>query len=199
LIDDWPSALRHSSPLARLVAPVMIVAECWPPWHERTRDVRKRGITEGFLSGFGLTCVRIALGYFWLSRVVANPPPTFGCPGAGFCLMVDQAVQSPWSPLFGTLLAIFVQPHLVIFAWLSTLFQVAIGLSLLLGILTRFGAFIGLLWCLASFVGMAGVPGQSSWYYLSGILLSVVFFAIGGSNQLSVDLFARWRTWWGEA
>jgi uncharacterized membrane protein YphA (DoxX/SURF4 family) len=161
--------------------------------------VRKRGIAEGFLSGFGLTCVRVVFGYFWLSRVVASSPPTFGCPAAGFCLTLAQAIHSPSSAIFGTLLEIVVQPHVLLFAWVATLFELAAGLSIFLGILTRLGALVGLLWSLAFLIGMSGVPGESAWYYLSLVLLSIVFFAIGGSNQLSVDQLARWRTWWGAA
>lgn len=161
--------------------------------------MRKRGFAEGFLSGVGLTCVRVTFGYFWLSRVMASSAPTFGCPDAGFCLALDQAIHSPLSAIYGTLLEIVVQPHAVVFAWVSTLFEIGAGLSLFFGILTRLGALIGLIWSLAFLIGMAGVPGESAWYYLSLVLLSIVFFAIGGSNQLSVDQLARWRTWWGEA
>jgi uncharacterized membrane protein YphA (DoxX/SURF4 family) len=161
--------------------------------------VRKRGNTEGFLAVFGLTCVRVILGYFWLSRVLTNRPPTFGCPDGGFCWMVDNAVRSPYVRVYGALLASVVQANPFIFAWLSALAQVAIGLSLLFGILTRLGGLMGLILSLAFLVAAAGIPGDFVWYYLSLALLSSVFFAIGGANQLSVDQLARWRTWWGEA
>ena len=166
---------------------------------ERIDVVRKRGIAEGFLAGFGLTCVRVILGYFWLSRVLANPPPTFGCPDGGFCSMVDHAVRSPYVHVYGSLLARIVQPHLGIFAWLVAALQVAIGVILLLGIMTRLGALLGLILSLTLLVATAGIPGEFVWYYLSLALLSTVFIAIGGANQLSVDQLVGWRTWWGEA
>ncbi|HLZ08711.1 MAG TPA: DoxX family membrane protein [Chloroflexota bacterium] len=166
---------------------------------ERIDVVRKRGIAEGFLAGFGLTCVRVILGYFWLSRVLANPPPTFGCPGGGFCLMIDQAVRSPYIQAIGGVLESVVQPNPAIFAWLVAFAQVAIGLILVLGILTRLGGLLGLILSLAFLVATAGIPGDFVWYYASMALLSTVFFAIGGANQLSVDQVVGWRTWWGEA
>lgn len=161
--------------------------------------MRKRGIAEGFLSGFGLTCVRLLFGYFWLSRVLASGPPGFGCPDAGFCLTLNQAIHSPASPIFGTLLEIVVQPHALIFAWIATTFELLAGLSIFFGILTRLGALLGFTWALGFLVGMAGVPGETAWYYLSLVLLSVVFLTIGGANQLSADQLGRNRSWWGPA
>ena len=161
--------------------------------------MRKRGIAEGFLAGFGLTCVRVILGYFWLSRVLANPPPMFGCPDGGFCWMIEHSVRTPYIRVYGALLESIVLPHPGIFAWVAAVAQVAIGLILVLGIMTRLGALLGLIVSLVFLAGSAGIPGDFVWYYASLALLSTVYFAIGGANQLSVDQLVGWRTWWGEA
>ena len=182
------------------VGPIIIVRKCAGlGWRERTRDVRKRGNAEGFLASVGLTCVRVIFGYFWLSRVLAFPPPSFGCPDAGFCLALTQAIHNPLSAVYRTILEVVVQQHAVLFAWISTALEAVAGVTILLGVLTRLGALVGLIWSLAFLICLAAVPGESAWYYLSLVLLSLVFLGIGGSNQLSVDHLARWRTWWGAA
>ncbi len=168
-----------------------------PRWLERIDALRQRGIANGFVSGLCLTGVRLAVGCFWITRVLANPPPTFGCPDSGYCRLLDQAIHAPLIPTYGNFLDVVVHPNPLIFGWFTALVEIGVGMSLVLGLLTRLGAFVAMILALALLIGMAAVPGETIWYYLSLILLAAVFLAIGGTNQLSVDYLARWRTWWG--
>ena len=149
--------------------------------------------------GWLLTGIRVALGLFWLLQLEWKPPPTFGCPDGGFCFWLDQEIQHPLLPLYADFLATFIRPNVMLFAWFTTVVEVAIGLSLLLGVLTRLGALVGALWSLNLLIGLSAVPNEQPWYYVLMVLLNLAYLAIGGSAQLSVDRSRGWRTWWGRA
>jgi hypothetical protein len=154
-------------------------------------------VAPGALPILTLTLIRIVLALFWLSQITWMPPPTFGCPG-GLCLWVAQQVQHPLWPVYAGFLTL-VQGHVQIFGWFAVLLEALVGVSLLLGLYTRFGGLLGLLWATLWLVGLAAVPGETVWYYLSLVLLNALFFAIGGSTQISTDVIARSRSWWAAA
>jgi len=161
--------------------------------------VRKYGIARGTFPILALTLVRVALAVFWLSQLGWKPPPTFGCPDGGLCLWFDRQIQYPFVPAYADLVSTLIRPNVLVFGWLVALLEAAIGGSLLLGVLTRLGGFLGMLWSLVILIAMVAVPGETVWYYFSLVLLDFLFFAIGGSTQVSVDLVVRSRTWWAEA
>src|SRR5436305_9838230 len=98
------------------------------------------------LAGLVLTVVRVGLGLFWLAQQTWKPPPTFGCPGGGFCFWLDQEIQHPLIPLFADFLRAVIRPNAIAFGWFTLLIEVAIGLALVLGVFTRLGALVGALW-----------------------------------------------------
>ena len=149
--------------------------------------------------GWTLTGIRVALGIFWLLQLEWKPPPTFGCPGAGFCFWLDQEIQYPLIPLYADFLSAVVRPNAILVGWVTTLVEVAIGLSFVFGVLTRLGGLVGTLWSLNLLIGLAVVPNEQPYYYMLMILLNLVFFVIGASGQFSVDRARHWRIWWGHA
>lgn len=149
--------------------------------------------------GWILTGIRVTMGLFWLLQLTWKPPPAFGCPDQGFCLWLDQEILHPWIPLYASFLNAVIRPNAIAFGWFTTLVEVSIGLSLLFGVLTRLGGLVGMLWSFNLLIGLVAVPNEQPWYYVLIVLLNLLFFAIGGSAQVSVDRARGWRTWWGRA
>ena len=149
--------------------------------------------------GLTLTGIRVALGIFWLLQLTWKPPPTFGCPTNGFCLWLDQEIQHPLIPLYAEFLRAVIRPNAILFGWFTTGVEVSIGLALVFGVLTRLGALVGTLWSINLLIGLVAVPNEQPWYYVLIVMLNLLFIAIGGSAQISVDRARHWRTWWGHA
>ena len=146
-----------------------------------------------------LTVVRIGLGIFWLWQQTWKPPPAFGCPTEGFCYWLDQEIQHPLIPLYADFLRTVVRPQAYVFGWITLLTETAIGLSFLLGALTRLGGLVGTLWSLNLLVGLIRVPGEEAWYYIGMVLVNCLYLVVGGSSQLSVDRAKGWRNWLARA
>ena len=72
-------------------------------------------------------------------------------------------------------------------------------LTLVFGVLTRFGALVGTLWAINLLIGLANIPNEQGWYYAFLVMLNFLFIAVGASGQISVDRAKGWRTWWGRA
>jgi hypothetical protein len=134
-----------------------------------------------------LTTVRVVLGLFWISQFTWKPPPAFGCPDQGFCLWLGKEIQYPLIPLYADMLRTIIQPNVIAFGWFTLLVETAIGVSLTLGLLTRLGGLVGMVWSLNLLIGLLAVPGETWWYYVSLILLDFQFFAIGALHQVSLD------------
>ena len=150
-------------------------------------------------AGALVTGMRVLLGIFWLLQLTWKPPPSFGCPDAGLCLWLNMEVQYPVIQLYADFVRQIVQPNVYLFGWITTVTEVLIGLSLVLGLFTRFGALVGAAWTVNLLIGLAGVPHEQGWYYGFLIMLNLIFVALGASGQLSVERAKGWKTWFGRA
>jgi thiosulfate dehydrogenase [quinone] large subunit len=156
-----------------------------------------RGVQN--VAGLVVTGIRIVLGIFWLLQITWKPPASFGCPDAGLCLWLNQEVQHPLIPLYADFVRVIVLPNVSLFGWMTTIVEVGIGLSLLLGLFTRLGALVGVAWSINLLIGLANVPNEQGWYYGFLILLNLLFVGLGASGQLSIDRARGWQNWWGRA
>jgi uncharacterized membrane protein YphA (DoxX/SURF4 family) len=143
--------------------------------------------------GLALTVIRVLLGIFWLAQQTWKPPPTFGCPNGGFCFWLDQEIQHPLIPLFADFLRAVIRPNVIAFGWFTLLVEISIGLALIFGVFTRLGALVATLWSVNLLIGLAAVPGETPWYYLSIVAINLLFVVIGASGQISVDRVRRQR------
>lgn len=139
------------------------------------------------IGGLTLTVIRVLLGIFWLAQQTWKPPPTFGCPSGGFCFWLAQEIQHPLIPLYADFLRAVIRPNAIAFGWFTALVEVAIGLALIFGVFTRLGALVATLWSVNLLVGLAAVPGETPWYYVSIVTVNLLFVATGASGQISVD------------
>ena len=151
------------------------------------------------LTGTVLTVVRVLLGIFWLLQITWKFPPTFGCPNQGLCLWMDMEIKNPVFQPYADLVAAVIRPNVYLIGWVTTIIEEGVGVLLLLGLFTRFGAFVATMWSINLLIGLANIPGEQGWYYAFLIMLNLVFLAVGASGQLSVDRLRGWRSWWARA
>ncbi len=148
---------------------------------------KRSGRPAAAWAGTGLLLTRVVIGTFWLGQLTWKLPPGFGCPHGGFCMYVHKEIQYPLIPLYADFLRWAVVPIIYVWAWVTTLVEVAVGLSLLCGLLTRLGGLIGLLWSLNLLVGISGVPHEDPPAYIMLAVFGALFLLEGAGPRANLD------------
>ena len=136
---------------------------------------------------------RIAVGSYWLYEQHWKLPPDFGLhESRGLMFAFQQGIRYPTFDSYRALLQNVVVPHFHLFGWLIGLAEVAIGVSLVLGALTRAGALLGVLQAVNLLIAQGSTP-EGPWIYLA-ILAANLFVLFTPSNRrYSVDSRLRPR------
>ncbi len=98
----------------------------------------------------------------WWQQSLWKIPPNFD----GLRYWMQQEAAHAAIALQGALVADVVLPSLNLFGPLVYLTEVAIGVSLLLGLLSRLGALLGVLMGLNLWLGLYSAPGEWPWTYM---------------------------------
>jgi thiosulfate dehydrogenase [quinone] large subunit len=157
------------------------------------------------LGRYGLVLARLIIGYLWFDQLDWKMPPTFGCP-PGFPVSTGPDARTgglcDWSglvavysmvPAHAALYENFINPNLWWIGWGVWLLEAFTAASLILGLLTRFGAFLGILQGLNLFIGLAAAPFEWPWSYGQLITLELIFFCIPPGRTLGIDAWPRSR------
>jgi uncharacterized membrane protein YphA (DoxX/SURF4 family) len=153
----------------------------------------------------GLVIARVVIGYLWYTQLLWKLPPTFGCPPgfavstsinartSGLCDWVGLMTIYSKIPLQASLVKSLVVPNISWMGWLIWLMEASVAVSLILGLFTRLGGFLGLLQALNLYFGVTAVPGE--WYWSYGMLatLGLIFLAIPTGRFLGLDAWLRPR------
>ena len=113
-----------------LAGSVLIAAIAWA----REPEQRRAGHV-------GVWIARLLVGGMWWQQSLWKVPPDYG----GLLYWMKQEADHAAIPLQAQLVGGLVIPHIAIFGPLVYATEVAIGVSLMLGLLTRLGALLGLL------------------------------------------------------
>ena len=103
--------------------------------------------------------------------------------------MVDHAAVG----LYGQLVESVVIPNLTIFSWALFLTELAVGLSLLTGALTRVGAAVGLALSINLGIGLLDVPGEWPWSYVMMAMWHGTLLVAGAGRLWGVDAIREGR------
>jgi thiosulfate dehydrogenase [quinone] large subunit len=111
---------------------------------------------------------RIMLGLMWLVSLRWKLPPDFEASEGttGLREWLELAVENPAFAFYGDLVDSVVLPNFTLFAWLVFLAELAVGLSLLLGVFVRPAALLGALMSINLWFGLQDVPGEWHWTYV---------------------------------
>ncbi len=136
---------------------------------------------------------RSLIGLLWLASLRWKLPPAFIAPDGHRGLMewLQLEVAHPTVGLYADFVANVVIPNFTLFAWLTFLVELAIGLSLALGLFSRLGAAAGLLWSLNLTVGLLSVPGEWPWSYLMLVMWHGLFLVSIDRQSWGLDALRR--------
>ena len=130
---------------------------------------------------------RIALGSYWLYEQHWKLPPDFGLHDPrGLMFAFQQSIRYPTFDLYRSFLQDLVVPHFHLFGWLLALAEVAIGVSLVLGVLTRAGALLSVLQAVNLLIAQGRTP-EGPWIYLAILAVSLFVLLTPSNRRLSVD------------
>jgi thiosulfate dehydrogenase [quinone] large subunit len=137
---------------------------------------------------------RTLIGLLWLASLRwPKVPPSFAAPAEYRSLMewLQLEVAHPAVDLYANFVANAVIPNFTLFAWLTFLIELTIGLSLTFGVFTRPDAALGLLWSINLAIGLISVPGEWPWSYLMLVMWHALFLVSVDKQTWSLDRLRR--------
>ncbi|MFQ5578810.1 MAG: DoxX family membrane protein [Anaerolineae bacterium] len=141
-----------------------------------------------------LSGCRSLIGLLWLASLRWKLPPAFApAAGRGLHDWLQLEVAHPTLGLYADFVSGVVLPNFTLFAWLTVIIELAIGLSLAAGLFTRLGAALGLVWSLNLAVGLLSVPGEWPWSYVMLIMWHGLFLVSTPYQTWSADAFRLGR------
>lgn len=163
-----------------LVASLVIAAVAYETLHEQR--------TADHLFRYG---VRGVVGLMWWQQSLWKIPPDF----EGLRHWVDEMVKNAALPIQAKVIGAIVLPNFVSFGYLIYAVEVAIGVSLILGLFVRASSTVGALLIFSIYLGLYRLDSEWPWTYVFLVLLMVIFAVERYGRSLGADalLAARGR------
>jgi uncharacterized membrane protein YphA (DoxX/SURF4 family) len=162
-----------------LLASAATAAQAW-----RT-DPAQRSVQH---IGYGL--LRVIIGIMWWQQSLWKIPPHYDW---GLIHWMEEMVQHASTQLQSVLVRDLVLPNIAVFGPLVYAIEVAIAVSLILGVLTRLGAALGALMAINLWLGLYNAPGEWPWTYMFLVVLQLIFLINPPGRSLGVDALAWQR------
>lgn len=134
--------------------------------------------------------LRLIVGAMWWQQSLWKIPPNY----AGLLYWMKQVVDHGSVPLQSRIVEHLMIPRIGVFGPVVYLLEVAIGVSLMLGVLTRLGAVLGALEAIYLWLGLYSAPGEWPWTYVFLIVIQVLFAIAPPGRRLGTDALRR-REW----
>ena len=133
--------------------------------------------------------LRLIVGIMWWQQSLWKIPPNYD----GLIYWMKQMVEHASIPLQGQMVQDIVLPNIALFGPLVYGTEVLIGVSLMLGLLARFGAGLGALMALNLWLGLYSAPGEWPWTYGFLIIIQLLFVVDPPGRSLGADVVLRQR------
>jgi len=137
--------------------------------------------------GYGL--MRVVVGIMWWQQSLWKIPPHYDW---GLIHWMEVMVEHASTQLQSQLVRDLVLPNIAVFGPLVYAIEVAIAVSLILGLLTRVGAALGALMAINLWLGLYNAPGEWPWTYMFLVVLQLIFVINPPGRSLGIDALA-WR------
>ena len=137
----------------------------------------------------GVGVLRVLVGTMWWQQSLWKVPPHYDW---GLIHWMQEMVEHASTPLQSDLVRDLVLPNIAFFGPLVYAIEVAIAVSLILGVATRVGALLGSLMAINLWLGLYNAPGEWPWTYMFLVILQVIYLIDPPGRSLGVDALA-WR------
>lgn len=133
--------------------------------------------------------LRVLMGTMWWQQTLWKIPPNF----SGLKYWMEQEADHAAIVLQGELVRDIVLPNLTLFGPLVYLAELVIGVTLLLGLVSRAGALLGLLMGLNLWLGLYSAQGEWPWTYMFLVIIQAIFVIDPPGRSLGADALLRAR------
>ena len=137
----------------------------------------------------GMGLLRFMVGCMWWQQSLWKIPPHYDW---GLIHWMEEMVEHASTQLQSVLVRDLVLPNIAVFGPLVYAIEVAIAVSLILGVVTRLGAALGALMAINLWLGLYNAPGEWPWTYMFLVVLQLIFVINPPGRSLGVDALA-WR------
>lgn len=143
----------------------------------------------------GIWLLRLTMGAMWWQQSLWKIPPNYD----GLIYWMTELSKHAAIPLHGDLVGSFLIPNITVFGPFVYLMEVAIGVSLILGLFSRLGAAVGCAMGINLWLGLYSAPGEWPWTYGYLIILQAFFVIDPPGRSLGADTLTavRKRPWLG--
>jgi uncharacterized membrane protein YphA (DoxX/SURF4 family) len=151
--------------------------------------VWRRDAAQRTPHNLGIWGLRTLMGAMWWQQTLWKIPPNF----AGLQYWMQQEADHAAIALQGALVRDIVLPNIAVFGPLVYLVELAIAVSLLLGLLSRAGALLGLLMGLNLWLGLYSADNEWPWTYMFLVMIQAWFVIEPPGRVLGADVLLRHR------
>ncbi len=127
--------------------------------------------------------LRVLVGAMWWQQSLWKVPPNYG----GLMHWMQEMVDHASTQLQSNLVRDVVLPNITVFGPLVYAVEVFIGASLILGLVTRLGAALGVLMAINLWLGLYSAPGEWPWTYVFLIVIQLLFVLDPPGRCLGAD------------
>ena len=138
----------------------------------------------------GRAVLRLLVGCMWWQQSLWKIPPHYDW---GLIHWMQEIVEHGSIPLQSNLVRDFVLPNIAVFGPLVYAIEVAIAVSLIVGVATRLGGLLGALMAINLWLGLYNAPGEWPWTYMFLIVIQLVYAIDPPGRSLGVDALAPQR------
>jgi len=146
-------------------------------------SVWRRDPWQWYARPVGIWLLRTVMGVMWWQQSLWKIPPNYD----GLLYFMKQIVAHAAIPLQARLVDQVMVPNISIFGPLVYLLEALIGVSLILGVLTRWAALLGLLLALNLWLGLYSAPNEWPWTYGYLIIIQALFVIDPPGRCLGLD------------
>jgi uncharacterized membrane protein YphA (DoxX/SURF4 family) len=137
----------------------------------------------------GIGLLRFIVACMWWQQSLWKIPPHWDW---GLIHWMEEMVAHASTELQSVLVRDLVLPNIGFFGPLVYAIEVAIAVSLILGLLTRAGAALGALMAINLWLGLYNAPGEWPWTYMFLVVIQLLFVINPPGRSLGVDALL-WR------
>ena len=137
----------------------------------------------------GIGLLRVIVACMWWQQSLWKIPPHWDW---GLIHWMEVMVEYASTPLQSALVRDFVLPNIAIFGPLVYVIEVAIAVSLILGVATRLGAALGALMAVNLWLGLYNAPNEWPWTYMFLVVIQLLFVIDPPGRSLGIDALL-WR------
>ena len=137
----------------------------------------------------GIGALRVIIGVMWWQQSLWKIPPHYDW---GLIHWMQEMVEHASTQLQSALVRDIVLPNIAVFGPLVYAIEVAIAVSLILGLATRLGSALGALMAINLWLGLYNAEGEWPWTYMFLVVLELLFLIDPPGRSLGIDALA-WR------